>query len=117
MLFCRRICNSDGSGVQFYLLVDVHEDAEDFEHGTSLDMQVTDGQSAWSQKGLYEVQIGGSMRSFLGLSPFCVNRTGLRRPSTQIADWMSVAKQALSEESDRFTFIITPKSKPDILRV
>ena len=57
MLFCRRICNSDGSGVHFYLLVDVHEDAEDFEHGTSLDIRVTDGQSAWSLKGLYEVQM------------------------------------------------------------
>ena len=43
--------------------------------------------------------------------------TGLQRPTTQIADWMSTAKQALSEESDRFTFIITPKKKPDILRV
>lgn len=68
MLFCRRICNSDGSGVRFYLLVDVHEDAEDFEHGTSLNIQATDGQSAWSQKGLCEVQVGGSTRSCLGRS-------------------------------------------------
>ena len=42
---------------------------------------------------------------------------GLRRPTTQIADWMSVAKQALTQGPDRFTFIITPKQKPDVLRV
>ncbi|KAL3154220.1 DNA repair protein xrcc4 [Trebouxia sp. C0010 RCD-2024] len=91
MLFCRRIRDSV-SDVQYYLLLDVHENAEDPEHGTSLDVQVTDGQSAWV-------------------------RNGLHRPVTQIADWMSTAKQALSEGSDRFTFIITPKKKPDILRI
>ena len=55
MLFCRRIRDS-GSDVQYYLLVDMHEDAEDLENGTSLDVQVTDGQSAWSQKGVPAVQ-------------------------------------------------------------
>lgn len=30
---------------------------------------------------------------------------------------MSVAKQALTQGPDRFTFIVTPKKKPDILRV
>lgn len=91
MLFCRRIRDSV-SEVQYYLLIDVNESAEDVEHRTSFDVQVTDGQSAWSQKGLH-------------------------RPVTQIADWMSTAKQALSEGADRFTFIISPKKHPDILRV
>ncbi|KAL3139889.1 DNA repair protein xrcc4 [Trebouxia sp. C0009 RCD-2024] len=91
MLFCRRIRDSV-SEAQYYLLIDVHENAEDHEHGTSLDVQVTDGHFAWAQNGLH-------------------------RPVTQIADWMSTAKQALSEGSDRFTFIITPKKKPDILRI
>lgn len=45
------------------------------------------------------------------------HRLGLRRPTTQIADWMAVAKQALTRKSDKFTFIITPKKKPDVLRV
>jgi len=30
---------------------------------------------------------------------------------------MATAKQALTENSDKFTFIITPKKKPDVLRV
>ena len=30
---------------------------------------------------------------------------------------MAVAKQALTTQSDNFTFIITPKKKPDVLRV
>lgn len=50
MLFCRRIRDSV-SEVQYYLLIDVNESAEDVEHRTSFDVQVTDGQSAWSQKG------------------------------------------------------------------
>ena len=55
MFFCRRIRDS-GSDVQYYLLVDMHEDAEDFEYGTSFDIQVTDGQSAWNQKGVPALQ-------------------------------------------------------------
>ena len=120
MLFCRRIHDS-GSDVQYYLLVDLHEDAEDLEHGTSFDIQVTDGQSAWSQKGgQYRISPVFCLLALLrelaspSLPPVY---TGLHRPTTQIADWMSTAKQALSEESDRFTFIITPKKKPGILRV
>lgn len=54
MLFCRRIRDSV-SDVQYYLLLDVHENAEDPEHGTSLDVQVTDGQSAWVRNGMYAV--------------------------------------------------------------
>lgn len=55
MFFCRRIRDSS-SDVQYYLLVDMHEDAEDLENGTSLDVQVTDGQSAWSQKGVPAIE-------------------------------------------------------------
>ncbi|KAL0031673.1 hypothetical protein WJX79_000177 [Trebouxia sp. C0005] len=62
------------------------------EHSSSFDVQVTDGQSAWSQNGL-------------------------RRPTTQIADWMATAKQALTQNSDKFTFIVTPKKSPDVLRL
>lgn len=54
MLFCRRIRDSV-SEVQYYLLLDMHENAEDLEHGTSFDVQVTDGQTAWSQNGMPRV--------------------------------------------------------------
>ena len=54
MLFCRRVCNSV-SKAQYYLLIDVHESAEDPEHDTSFDVQVTDGLSAWAQNGMYAV--------------------------------------------------------------
>lgn len=30
---------------------------------------------------------------------------------------MATAKQALTQNSDKFTFIITPKKKPDVVRV
>lgn len=30
---------------------------------------------------------------------------------------MATAKQALTQESEQFTFVITPKKKPDVLRV
>lgn len=54
MLFCRRIRDSV-SEAQYYLLIDVHENAEDHEHGTSLDVQVTDGHFAWAQNGMFAV--------------------------------------------------------------
>ena len=55
MFFCRRIRDS-GSDVQYYLLVDLHEDAEDLEYGTSFDIQVTDGRLAWNQEGVPALQ-------------------------------------------------------------
>ncbi|KAL0055927.1 hypothetical protein WJX82_005802 [Trebouxia sp. C0006] len=70
----------------------MHSSDGEVEHSTAFDVQVTDGESAWSQ-------------------------SGLRRPNTQIADWMATAKQALTQNSDKFTFIITPKKKPDVLRL
>lgn len=51
MLFCRRIRDSV-SDLQYYLLIDLHEDAEDFEHGTSFDVEATDGQTGWCEQGM-----------------------------------------------------------------
>ena len=50
MLFCKRVVDSVSES-QYYLLVSVHHNTEDAEHSSSLDVQVTDGQTAWSQMG------------------------------------------------------------------
>ncbi len=50
MLYCKRVVDSV-SDEQYYLLVNVHDDAQDPEHGASFDVEVTDGQTAWSQLG------------------------------------------------------------------
>ena len=42
---------------------------------------------------------------------------GVQRPHTQIADWMATAIQALSQNSDKFTYMITNKSTSKVLRV
>lgn len=42
---------------------------------------------------------------------------GVQRPYTQIADWMATAIQALSQQSDKYTYIVTRKSSSNLLRV
>lgn len=42
---------------------------------------------------------------------------GVQRPHTQIADWMATAIQALSQKSDRYTYIVTNKSTSKVIRV
>ena len=41
---------------------------------------------------------------------------GVKRPNTQVADWMATASRALTQESEDFTFIITQKKQPEVLR-
>lgn len=50
MLYCKRVVDSV-SDASYYLLVSMHIGDGDPEHSTSFDVQVTDGQSAWSQSG------------------------------------------------------------------
>jgi len=50
MLHCKRVVDSV-SDASYYLLVSMHSSDGDPEHSTSFDVQVTDGQSAWSQSG------------------------------------------------------------------
>ncbi len=52
MLYCKRVVDSV-SDASYYLLVSMHSSDGDPEHSTSFDMQVTDGQSAWSQSGTF----------------------------------------------------------------
>lgn len=114
MLTCKRIQDSVSETV-YFLLINVHEDKRDLEHGSSFDVEVTDGQSAWMKKG----------RPFCEqcMVPSTLSKTdakllvGIQRPHTQIADWMATAIQALSQESDTFTYIVTKTKSTGLLRV
>lgn len=50
MLYCKRVVDSV-SDASYYLLVSMHIGDGEPEHSSSFDVQVTDGQSAWSQNG------------------------------------------------------------------
>lgn len=41
----------------------------------------------------------------------------MQRPNTQIADWMATALEALSQESDAYTYIVTRTKSSGALRV
>lgn len=47
---CRRIVDAN-DGIVYFMVADVHEDAEDIEHST-FDLQVTDGTRAWQVQGM-----------------------------------------------------------------
>lgn len=113
MQVCRRLTDSATNAV-YFLLVSVHKDETDLEHGSHLDVDATDGQLAWRNKGkrrearLGKVLVNNSVRAC------CV--AGIKRPNTQVADWMATATRALTLESEDFTFIITRKKQPELLR-
>ncbi len=52
MLYCKRVVDSV-SDASYYLLVSMHSSDGEVEHSTAFDVQVTDGESAWSQSGTF----------------------------------------------------------------
>ena len=80
---------------------------------------LTERQLGLSQVGLVELESVVTVFSVVCLTEcisLCVD-PGFHRPTTQIAHWMATAIQALTQQSDKFIFIITPKKRPDVLRV
>ena len=55
MQVCRRLTDSATDAV-YFLLVSVHKDETDLEHGSYLDVEATDGQLAWKNRGGRETQ-------------------------------------------------------------
>lgn len=60
MLTCKRIRDSVSDTV-YFLLITVREDKQDLEHGSSFDVEATDGQAAWIKQGSPLASVNGAM--------------------------------------------------------